>query len=302
MLWTPATLNNLINGKVIFTPPYFRIKTLLGNDPSAADPVFCVMPDATTIIKITTASVLTMLPGVTFGGQASSAAIRLWLYLFADGRLGVRCNMAANKILGPPPDRMTTANFAAPGAAGVTYGSSSGQMLYRPIAYVDFDSAPVSGGDWYGSPSRITMVGPNTPMPGARLQESGQAQQSQITCNTGGWTQTTIYNYIQPSCVQHAVRVSCNSDGHLSVPAQTEYCVAQVFRNDATALAQVNYSYTWTATASSSFIIYAGGFIDYPYTIANTLYRLYVHLSVNGGNTLYIPHGGGWMQTTELMT
>jgi len=307
LIWTPATVtNNLINGRVTATvaanTTTFWIKnTLSGGDPSPSYPVYCVMPDAT-VVRLTAATSITIPAGFTFANQATSW-IRIWVYLLATGVLAVRCCITGGKLAGPAPDRMSVLAFSGAGVFGNNYAAAPATAIpYRPIAYLDYDLSPQTSGNWINTPTRITQVGPNTLMPGAMIQELGQAHQSQVTCQTGGWTQTSTWCYIQPSFVQHAVRVECNADMLLNCAASNEYIMSQVWRNDATPIGQINYAYGWAQTVVFSFIAHAGCLLDYPGTTANTLYRLYFHIYVSGSNIAYCPHGGAWMQLAELMT
>lgn len=169
-------LIGMANGKIIEShasgAASYALKTLAGNDPSAADPVTIYFADGTSIQQ-TTACSCGLSSGSTVGAP-SALAFRLWFVLINDAgtlRLGVRNCSDANGIYGFPGNGVmtSTAEGGAGGAtsAGVTYtGTAVAGKPFVIAAFADYEAGLATAGTWNASPTRILSWFPGMPKPG----------------------------------------------------------------------------------------------------------------------------------------
>jgi uncharacterized protein DUF2793 len=192
----------VINGKIVEShagnAATFALKTLAGADPSSGDPVTVIFPDGTTR-SITAALSVTLSSGST-AGFTSGAAGRLWFVLFDDAgtiRLGVRNCSDGSNVYGFAANGIgsSTAEGGAGGAdsAGVTYtGTAVASKPFVIVALAEYDSGLTTAGTWDASPSRISLVGPGTKLPGAAVQALRTATGAVASGSTGLPSDDTI--------------------------------------------------------------------------------------------------------------
>jgi hypothetical protein len=299
-----AAQNNLINGKLVEShagnAATFAVKTLAGSDPSISDPVMVIFPDAS-IITITAALSLVIPSGASIG--SSTLPLRLWILLANDAGtprfVVVRAN-TGNRISGLDPRGVVSATAPIASTACTYYSSVAfTNRPYRVIAYVDYDGGIPTAGNWTVSPTRIIMASESTPLPGSVIQQN-LAVGSQNSVNSGAPQPTSTYVYITPYSAMNAVEVRFDSDFLLVCSSQSEYGRCQVYRNDAVAIGNMTMSYGWAAT-----VVFGGSLtgeaLDFPFTTAQTLYRLFMWIIVDGSNRFYLPHSGSSISAREIM-
>jgi hypothetical protein len=74
-----------------------------------------------------------------------------------------------------------------------------------------------------------------------------------------------------------------------------------MYRNDVTPVGATQLDYTWSYTTIWGMIIYAQKFLDFPFTTAQTRYRLFGHLTQSSANYYYLPWSGATLTLQELM-
>jgi hypothetical protein len=302
-----AAQHNLVNGKLVEShagnAATFAIKTLAGSDPSTSDPVMVIFPDAS-ILTITAALSLVIPSGATV--NIGNYPCRLWFALANDAgtpRLVAMRAVTTGQVVSFDPRGVI--NTVAPlGNNACTYYSTVAftSKPYRVIAFADYESGIPTAGSWTVSPTRITMVGPNTPLPGDIVQtQSALIGGLGVNCNSGGWVATTITAVITPFSPINPIQVECYSDHHFNAAATADHLYAQLFRNDVTAIGIAQMDYTWSYTTIWGMIMFAQKFLDFPVTTAATRYRLFGHLTNNGSNYFYLPWGAASLTLQEIM-
>ncbi len=301
-----AAQHNLINGKLVEShaanAATFAVKTLAGADPSADDPVMCIFPDAS-ILTITAALSLVIPAGVTVDIGAS-VHHRLWFAIVNDTgtpRIIARRCVTTNVVQGFDARGILSAAAATSGAVTNYSSVAITNKPYRVIAYADYETGVPTAGQWSVSPTRIIMVGPSTPLPGAIVQQSNMTTGAMTNCNSGSWVATAVTQVITPMSAANPILVDGYSDHHFNaaVTADTLYC--QMYRNDATPIGVATVDTTWSYTTIWGMMMYSQKILDFPFTTAATRYRLFGHLAQNGGNYYYIPWGAGGITLQELM-
>lgn len=171
------------------------IKTLSGDDPSPANPVYAVVRDGNaalgdfSVLALTAATAITLPAGATIG-TANGAAFRLWLVAFNDGgtlRLGVINCLSGSSIypLGQNPIASSTLVSAGATGAQTFYSAGAGVSSkgYCILGYLTWGSGLATAGQWTASPSVIRLAGNGCPLPGTVIQEVIN-QQSGVTTGT----------------------------------------------------------------------------------------------------------------------
>lgn len=177
----------LVNGSIVpsvgASALTVAIKTLAGNDPSAADPVYVLLRSATaatgdlTVMALVAATSLVVSSGSTLG-TANSTAFRLWLVGFNDAgtfRLGVINCLSGSSIY--PLGQFPIASSTAEGGAGArdsahefVTGTAVASKPYAVLGYLSFESGLATAGTWSAVPTRTQLFGHGVPLPGAEIQ------------------------------------------------------------------------------------------------------------------------------------
>ena len=164
------------------------IKGVDGNDPSATNPVYAVIRNATvangdySLITITAATSLVISSGSTVGAT-NSVAFRLWIVGFNDGgtfRLGaINCVSGTNIY---PLAPWSIASSTAEGGAGaadsahVIYtGTAVTSKPYQILGYATYESGLATAGTYNVVPTRVQLFGYGVPLPGAMVQRARSA-------------------------------------------------------------------------------------------------------------------------------
>jgi hypothetical protein len=298
------THNNLFNGKLVEShasnAATYSIKTLAGNDPSVIDPVSCRFPDASTLTIISALS-LVFPNQATFGAGAAQA--RIWFALANDSgtpRLVARRCTTAGVIAGFDARGILSASTPVASTSCVNYSNATiTTRPYQIIAFADYEGGLTSGGSWTTSPTRIMMVGPNTPLPGTIVQELERIYTGQTNNPSGTPVASNVYQYITPTSNMNGVRVHFECDTFLSCAASQEDAIIQMYRNGAQ-LGPQYHTYGWGQTVVMP-VMFSSTFLDFPFSTAQQLYQVYFWLTVNGGNAWYVPWHAGITNLQELV-
>lgn len=204
----PASFNGMSvgmrNGTIVQTrsggAETWAIKTLAGNDPSAADPVTLIIRDqaATTGAyverQLTAATSLTVPSGSTLG-CVNNEAFRIWLVVFDDAgtmRLGVIKATTGSNAAGWTTYPLSAFSIAsstvmsgASNSAQVFYtGTAVTTKPYMVLGYSTWESGLAAVGTWGTAPSRIQPFGLGVPLPGLNVQVARSASSAVATGTT----------------------------------------------------------------------------------------------------------------------
>jgi hypothetical protein len=175
----PVALNNLgaaqfslINGRLVEShaanAATFAIKTALGADPSATDPVSVIFSNGTSA-SLTAALSVTIAAGAVLG-STSGVPFRLWFAIFNNAGtllLGVRnCSNSSGVSGFGGTGYASTANDNQSGQVTWTNGTVLTWMPYVIVGFADYDSGMPTAGTWINPPTRIILFGPHTSKPG----------------------------------------------------------------------------------------------------------------------------------------
>lgn len=190
----------MINGTIVESNAgnavTFALKTLAGTDPSATDPVLFLFRSATagagtySAVSVTAALSITIASGSAIGAS-NGTAFRVWLVAFNDSgtvRLAaINCRSGTNIY----PLGVLEINSAASGAAPSaqlfytgTGGATVTTKSYVTIAYATYDAGLATAGTWNVSPTRLSLVNADTPMPGRPVQPVGNETGAVATGST----------------------------------------------------------------------------------------------------------------------
>jgi hypothetical protein len=193
---------NIVNGKLVYSVAAsaltIAVKNLAGNDPSAGDPVWVRVRDATAStdasdwVKLTAALSLVVSSGSSLG-SINSTAFRIWTVLFNDGgtpRLGVINCLSGTNIypLGGWPIAGSTAEGGAGAAdsAQVFYtGTAVAAKPYAVLGYASWETGLTAAGTWDAAPTRAQMFGVGVPLPGMPIGAPSRTDTGAVASGTG---------------------------------------------------------------------------------------------------------------------
>ncbi len=199
-------LNGTLVATVAANAMTIAIKTLAGVDPSAADPVFVLIRNATaatgdySVLKLTAATSFVVSSGSTLG-TANNAPFRGWVVGFNDAgtfRLGVINCLAtsANAISSTvrdassiyPLGQFPVASSTAEGGAGaadsaqVFYtGTAVTSKAYAVLGHFSYESGLATAGTYASAPTRLELHHRSDPLPGAIIQTVRSASGTMAT-------------------------------------------------------------------------------------------------------------------------
>ena len=183
------------------------IKTLAGTDPSATDPVFALMRNATVTdgkpyeLKITAALSQTVSSGSTLGTR-SAIPCNIWCAIFDDGgtaRLGlINClttvagaGSGSNVTAIYPLRGFGVASATSEGGAGAAdsaqtfySGAAITSKAYSVLGYAYFAAGQATAGTWATAPTREHLQRQGDPLPGDVIQFQGNATGAVATGTT----------------------------------------------------------------------------------------------------------------------
>jgi hypothetical protein len=290
---------NMLNGILTEThasnAATFAVKTLAGADPSASDPVLLVMPD-NTLFAITAALSIVLAAGATFG-NSNAVQFRVWFAITNDGgtpRLVVRlCSTYGVSYSTYAPFGLTNSSSAAMTSPQIPYTNTVAvtSKPYRLIAFADYDSGLAPAGNYNVSPSRIVLVGSDTPRPGTVLQELQATGGQSSSASAGAWVASTMS--ISPvgwwsACSQ----IDATADFDCGFAAASNYL------NTRFQIGAAGYGYTRQVGQMP-----ASGYIGL--TMHNLLPAIAgayaVYFMAGTANTVYVPVTAGTLSLKEIM-
>lgn len=182
--------------------PTFAVKTLAGNDPSAADPVYFMFRDATpgtgdfVVRQVTAALSLTISAGSTLGFSNSTPG-RLWIAAFDDAgtvRLAViNCLSNSGGAISIYPlsgwgIASTVADSGGASDLAQTFYTANGHALsskaYHVLGYMTWEAGLSVAGTWDQNPTRIQLYRAGVKLPGDIVQAPAFATGALATGST----------------------------------------------------------------------------------------------------------------------
>ncbi len=176
----------------------FAIKTLAGNDPSPADPVYFLFRNATAgsgdyvSRPVMAALSLTISSGSTLGA-ANATPFRIWLVAVDTGTsvvlAAINClYMPAGSIAIYPLAGFGVLSSTAEGGAGASdaahvFYSAAAQSSkpYLTLGYASYESGLTTAGTWNTAPTRLQLYGPGVPLPGQVVQSRREDVAAMVT-------------------------------------------------------------------------------------------------------------------------
>jgi hypothetical protein len=180
-----AMVNGTIVASVAANALTLSIKTLAGNTPNASDPVWFAFRDGTagngdySVITLMAALSLTI-PATATLGFANAAPGRIWLTAVNNGGTvslaAINCFNAAGSAIFPLAGwgiADITALSTSATAAQTLYGPATlSAVPYSVLGYASYEtgSTLATAGIWSAKPTRLELLRPGVPLPGAVVQ------------------------------------------------------------------------------------------------------------------------------------
>lgn len=183
VMFGAALVNGTIVASITANALTLSILTLAGNTPSASEPVWIAFRDATaangdySVIAVTAALSLTM-PATATLGFANGAPGRIWITAVNNaGTVSlavINCFNAAGVFpLAGWGIANITAMTTSADAAQVFYGPATlSAVPYTVLGYASYEtgSTLATAGIWSAKPTRLELLRPGVPLPGAVVQ------------------------------------------------------------------------------------------------------------------------------------
>jgi hypothetical protein len=180
-----AMVNGAIVASITANALTLSIETLAGNTPSASDPVWFAFRDATagngdySVIAATAALSLTI-PATATLGFANGVPGRIWLVIVNNAGTvslaAINCFNAAAGAIFPLAGwgiANVTAMTTSATAAQTFYGPATlSAVPYSALGYASYEtgSTLATAGIWSAKPTRLELLRPGVPLPGAVVQ------------------------------------------------------------------------------------------------------------------------------------
>ena len=181
----PGILSNaLMTESHLSNAVTFTLKTIGGTDPSAVNPIRALFPDGSSGTVSTVLS-LTVPQGVTLGA-ANNVPVRVWILLINNqGTLQLGAFQSreptVNSITGLPPNGILPTTMYGNGAGQIYTFNPVVPVPYLVVGVADYDQGLATAGNWSVSPTRITMHGLGSRLPGTLIQEVGTQSGAMMT-------------------------------------------------------------------------------------------------------------------------
>ncbi len=185
VMFGAAMVNGTIASSITANALTLSILTLAGNTPSTSDPVWIASRDATagngdySVIAVTAALSLTV-PATATLGFANGAPGRIWLTAVNNAGTvslaAINCFNAAGGAIFP------LAGWGIANVTAMTTSADATQVLYGPatlsavpytvLGYASYEtgSTLATAGIWSAKPTRLELLRPGVPLPGAVVQ------------------------------------------------------------------------------------------------------------------------------------
>lgn len=279
----------------------FSIKTLAGNDPSTADPVYFIFRSVTAgsglflLRTVTAALSVTVVSGATMGFVNATSA-RIWLMAIDNaGTVELAVINARNGINIYPLQGWgivsTTVMNTSSDNAAVPYSTSArSNVAYVTLGYLTWETGLTTAGTWDASPTRIQLAGYGVPLPGMTVQIQLNITGAVATGATVVPSDDTVPQITEGDQYMTQAITPTSAANLLEVRAEGQFNQATASNNNIMALFQ---DATAGALAVSWSFIANGN--------ANRLAILYVALSALSVSTTFrIREGSGGAGTTTF--
>lgn len=302
---------NLMNGYLDWTVSSniltIAVKTWGGGDPSATDPVFVQVRDATSTTglpmwrKITAALTLTVRDTATLG-TANSVAFRLWAVIFDDGgtlKLGViNCVVPTSGAVSVYPlgagvlIASSTTESSSSDSAQVFYTQASvASKPYSIVGFASWESGLATAGTWSAGPTRKQLYDRNCPLPGQPIQwNSAYSSSGSSTSSTSLVDVTNGSLSITPSSAANLVRADFSFNTMRNIIAATNYYSTWSFLRGSTDLTVAD-TFVQSNDSGGGGIAHRGpahfSYLDAPNSGSAVTYKLQHRVSnASGNNTI----------------
>lgn len=281
------------------------IKTLLGNDPSADDPVYFYFRKTTLSsgsfdrIAVTAALSLVLGSGATLAA-VNGQGLRIWITAHNDAgtvRLGaINCSPGGTSVF--QPFEGLTYTTSVPGNSGRTFYTTTAITTAAPwrlLGYVEW-SALTTAGTWT-APNFVQMFGPGIKKPGDIVDVVVGSYGAQNSTTSSSYVASSLTASISLKSAANIVRASWSTILVIGNPG--EICTAGLYRDGVTA---VGSGSQYSTSASGFNYSTAGGMgYDKPNKTTAAVYTAYFHNS-SGANAVYFGNGlGATLELQELM-
>jgi hypothetical protein len=284
----------------------FAVKTLLGVDPSAADPAVFNFPNGSggfTTVNVTAALSIVVPSGATLG-TTSAVGCRVWIAAFNDAgtvRLAVRvCSTSsgAPNIRAPLEHAAASSTLTPASTAHVFYttGSAVTSKYWMWVGFASYESGLATAGLWAVSPTTLSLVG--NARPGAVVQRvfSSTNGSLSLTATTTITDITGASIVFTMSSTANIARFSADGTIYLRSATANQQGVASMYR-DAVSL-NIHTSNVYTAVTTDSIGNWHAAVYDRPNTLSSVTYK------VRAGNALatgLIQYTAGDLLVEEFM-
>lgn len=304
-LFTPSINPALVNGKITEAHAgnavTYAIKTLAGNNPSVADPVFFIfgVSDGTTVTRIVTAALsITVASGATLG-VVSGSCPRIWLAALDNaGTVELIVRNCTNKATGeivwfPTGNHLITTTVqagAADDSALVSYSVAARSAVpFAILGHFTYDTSLVTAGTWAVSPAVIAHYSPQMPKAGDVIQTRRFDDSAETTApGSSTFVDTTLAVTITPSSPANGIKVR----GSGSVRVQNTTSLAGFRLRNTTASRTVGPDFPAEVGVLVAFAQLTIGLIegtDFPLSVSAQTYKIQFYDAAVSGTFAKFP-------------
>ena len=184
VMFGSAMINGTIVASVTASALTLSIMTVAGNTPSASDPVWFAFRDAAAgngdcLVIAVTAPLSLTIPATATLGFANGAPGRIWLAAVDNGGTVM---LAAINCLTVPGAIFPLAGWGITNVTAMSTSAAAAQIFYGPatlsavpysvLGYASYEtgSTLATAGIWSAKPTRLELLRPGVPLPGAVVQ------------------------------------------------------------------------------------------------------------------------------------
>lgn len=305
--------NFRINAAVASGALTLSLKTLAGNNPSAADPIIINARDSTassgayTPVVVTSAISITI-PSGNFIGTANNVPFRIWLCAITDGATVelavINCvggGATPTGVFAISDDDLATSTNIGIVTTAQTLLSTTPRTGWsrRILGYVEYSAGLATAGTWASVPTKIQALGPGVSLPGrvvqsrfAKTNTPGPAVNSTTLVDTG------LSCTIAPKSAANLVMVRFNQADTYCDNVATYGRLASL--RGSTVLLDHAMGLDWANATNIQQM--SGAVLDAPGVTSATTYKTQIS-RVTGAGSLYAQNTGGYSTMTleEIM-
>lgn len=288
------------------------VKTLAGNDPSPADPVFFYIRDATSangdyVWRVVTSalSINTVAVGATLG-TANGTPFRLWVNAF-DNAGTVVLGLFQSVGGAPTPNYLTALDETSPVSTVAISGTATAYgthytlaaltaRSFRILGYVEYGSGLTTAGTYATAPTKVQLFGPGVKKPGDVVQAAYGMTVSSANTTATTFQNTTLTTVIAPTSTPNII--SARGDMNTRTDANGEAPRYSLARNATTFGSIANVMQNQGEWALIQHVALHGW--DMPASTAQQTYR--IMFASSSGYTVYAnDRGQSSIEVQELM-